>query len=141
MDQLRRGTEFREHVGHPHPVKRSLPHAIADVEVCVGVEVDESDTLAAADVTGDRPDPDRAVTTQDERDFVRSDRLANPPSGIANDLGDLHHVLSVRMFTVRTRRPGRYPPAPGWARKLCGAWRTIVRWCGKSATVTAPWVT
>jgi hypothetical protein len=65
-DQLRAGARLGQHVGHPHPVERPLADRAGDVEVGVGVEVEEADVAAARQLPGDRPDPDRAVAAEDQ---------------------------------------------------------------------------
>jgi hypothetical protein len=41
LDELRRCTLLAEHVGHSHPVERTLVHACGRVQIGVRVDVDE----------------------------------------------------------------------------------------------------
>jgi hypothetical protein len=71
----------------------------------MGVEVHEPNPLARALVSGDRSDPHRAVTTEDERCLVRQGRLLDSACRVGDDLHDLVQILSTRSLAVRSPSP------------------------------------
>jgi hypothetical protein len=75
------GSLDRNHVGEGHPVERSVPSARRCIEVEMQVEVRDGDALERSLDAADRPDPDRAVATQDEGDALVVERCVGDACG------------------------------------------------------------
>jgi hypothetical protein len=64
MSALRHIASQRGHVGEAHPVQGACPNATRNVEIGVGVEVDQPDPFSRCQMPGDGADAYRAVATE-----------------------------------------------------------------------------
>ena len=89
------------------PIQSSAPlaHTLRDVEVGVGVEIDQADTITGRDMSGDRSDPDCAIPAKDKRGLGALDGLTDSASGIPDDVDDIFEVLRSTVVPIRAPSP------------------------------------
>ena len=80
-------------------------HAVGHVEIRVGIEVHEPDTLPGGDVSGDGANADRAITAHDKGDLVVAGRVFHPAGSVLRDLDDLGGVLRPAILAIRSPAP------------------------------------
>ena len=102
VDEARLRALLAEQVRDAHPVERAVQRALRDVEVGVEVEVEEPDPTPARHRAGDRSDPDRAVATQHEREFVAREHVGNAVGDRPSSGYDALEVLCERPLAIGT---------------------------------------
>ena len=105
VHQFRRGSLLAQHVGQAHPVQGAFAHATWDVQIGVRVEVHQSEPFSTCEMPSDRADAYRAVASEHQSGFSRTDSFGDATGGVADDLHHLVQVLGAPIVAVRAPAP------------------------------------